>query len=29
MKIVFVTAEFNRDFTKALEDVNEKLLRDN
>lgn len=29
IKIVFVTAEFNRDFTKALEDVNEKLLRDN
>ena len=29
MKIVFITAEFNRNFTKALEDVNEKLLRDN
>lgn len=29
IKIVFVTAEFNRDFTKALEDVNEKLLKDN
>lgn len=29
IKIVFVSAEFNRDFTKALEDVNEKLLKDN
>jgi len=29
IKVVFVSAEFNRDFTKALEDVNEKLLNDN
>ncbi|MDD3144520.1 MAG: 6,7-dimethyl-8-ribityllumazine synthase [Candidatus Gracilibacteria bacterium] len=29
MKVVFVTAEFNRDFTKALEDINEELLRVN
>jgi len=28
IKIVFVTAEFNRFFTKSLEDVNEKLLND-
>lgn len=28
IKVVFVTAEFNRFFTKSLEDVNEKLLND-
>ncbi len=27
--IVFITSEFNRDFTKALEDVNEKFLIEN
>ncbi|MDD2907193.1 MAG: 6,7-dimethyl-8-ribityllumazine synthase [Candidatus Gracilibacteria bacterium] len=29
LKIVFVTAEFNRNFTKALEDINEKELNKN
>lgn len=29
IKVVFVTAEFNRNFTKSLEDINEKLLNDN
>lgn len=28
IKVIFVTAEFNRFFTKSLEDVNEKLLND-
>ncbi len=26
LKIVFITSEFNRDFTKDLEDINEKFL---
>lgn len=29
IEIVFITSEFNRDFTKALEDTNEKFLIDN
>jgi 6,7-dimethyl-8-ribityllumazine synthase len=28
-KIVFVTSEFNREFTKSLEDQSEKYLNDN
>jgi 6,7-dimethyl-8-ribityllumazine synthase len=28
-KIVFISAEFNRNFTKELEDINEKFLKKN
>lgn len=29
IQIVFITSEFNRDFTKSLEDINEKFLIEN
>lgn len=29
IEIVFITSEFNRDFTKSLEDINEKFLVEN
>jgi hypothetical protein len=29
IKIVFLSSEFNRSYTKELENINEKLLKDN
>jgi len=29
IKIVFISAEFNREYTEALENINEKFLKKN